>query len=284
MARYPTAGLIGLAIFASSASAATVGPIKGRPVAGRPLEVNIPFAVDDARERACASANVRYGNAPVKGSMLDVQGQGLKRNLLVTSRAHVSDPTVRVDVRVGCGAKAVSRSFVLVASTPGGRGPAVAEPAVKKVSEVATTRAAPKALALATPAEPLFPPSAPEAAPAVSEAPRTDAWMTEELRKVRAEAATAMAQLAATRKELAAVLDVERRTSQTLINAEHQVRNAKSEVGRMRALLAWIGAGLGLGAAGLAWLEFQRVLARRRPSREQPQQEPMILSGSEMAT
>lgn len=284
MAHGSKLGLFAMVMLAGSASAATVGPIQGRPVAGRPLEVNIPFAVDDAKDRACASANVRYGNAPVRRSTLDVQGQGRKRNLLVTSRATVNEPTVTVDVRVGCGAKAVARSFVLVASTPGSRSAAAGEPLAGKVSSAPPVKASPRPLALAAPAEPLFPPPVQEGAATEPEATRPDAWLTEELRKARAEAATAIAQLAATRKELAAVLDVERRTSQTLINAEHQVRNAKSEVGRMRTALAWIGGGLGLGAAGLAWFEFQRVLARRRMSGEQQPREPMILSGGELAT
>lgn len=284
MAHGSKLGLLALVMLAGSASAATVGPIQGRPVAGRPLEVNIPFAVDDAKDRACASANVRYGNAPVRRSTLDVQGQGRKRNLLVTSRATVNEPTVTVDVRVGCGAKAVARSFVLVASVPGAKGASGGESFSSKVFSAPPVKAGPKPSAPASPAEPLFPPPVQEAAAPEAEATRPDAWLTEELRKARAEAATAIAQLAATRKELAAVLDVERRTSQTLINAEHQVRNARSEVGRMRMVLAWIGGGLGLGAAGLAWFEFQRVMARRRMAGEQPPRDPMILSGGEIAT
>ena len=112
MTRGSRAGLLGLLFLASSASAVTVGEIRGKALAGHPLEVNVPFAVDDPRDRACASANVRYGTALAPRSTLHVQGSGLKRNLLVTSRAKVNDDPVTVNVRVGCGNKAVTRRFV----------------------------------------------------------------------------------------------------------------------------------------------------------------------------
>lgn len=245
--------LLGLLLLATSASAATVGPMKGRAVQGHPLEVNIPFTVDSAADRACASANVRYGNAPVQRVTLDVQGRGVKRNLLVTSRAKVSDAPVAVQVRVGCGGKAVARKFIVPVAMPASRTPV---PAVWQ------------------------PP--PQAVPEESPAPSPDALIQEELRKARAEAAAAIAQLDATRKELAAVLDVERRTGQTLINADHQVRDAQSEVGRMRLLLQLVGAGLGLAAAGLAWFEVQRVMLRRRTVSARPAQEPSLVPGAEM--
>ena len=245
--------LLGLLLLAASASAATVGPLKGRAVQGQPLEVNIPFTVDSPADRACASASVRYGNASVQRVTLDVQGRGVKRNLLVTSRAKVSDPTVAVNVRVGCGAKGVARKFIVPVATPAARTPV---PAVWQPPPQATAEDSPAAV--------------------------PDASTVDDLRKARAEAAAAVAQLEATRRELAAVLDVERRTGQTLINADHQVRDAQSEVGRMRLLLQLVGAGLGLAAAGLAWFEVQRVMLRRRAVPARPAQEPSMVPGAEM--
>lgn len=131
------------------------------------------------------------------------------------------------------------------------------------------------------PAEPLFPPPASQADPQESEARNAEASLAEELRKARSEASTAVALLAATRKELAAVLDVERRTSQTLIDADRQVRDARSEVARMRLLLNSLAAAMGLAAAGLAWIEFQRAASRRRTPRESPAQEPALFTGLE---
>jgi hypothetical protein len=269
MSHSSKSSLLGLLILASSASAMTVGPARGKPVTGRPLEVNIPFAVDEPAERACASANVRYGDVLVPRTVLHVEGHGLKRNLLVTSRTNVSEPTVTVNVRVGCGAKSVARRFVLQASVPTAKATLASKPV-------------PKPVALMTPAEPLFPP--PEASPPEPDTPKADASTTEELRKARADAATAVAQLETTRRELAAVLDVERRTSQTLINADHEVRDAKSEAASMRLVLKWVGAALALAAAGVIWLEVKRLAPWERMRRAQPAQEPTILTGAEVPT
>src|SRR5262245_37084293 len=125
-------GLLGLLILAGSASATTVGALKGEPITGRPLEVNIPFSVDEPRERACASANVRYGSARVSRSTIHVQGHGLKRNLLVTSPVNVNDQTVTVNVRIGCGPKAVSRRFTLVTGTPAAKALPLAKAPIAK--------------------------------------------------------------------------------------------------------------------------------------------------------
>jgi hypothetical protein len=266
MAHASMVGCLGLLLLASGAAATTVGPVRGRPVAGQPLQVNIPFAVDEARDRACASAMVRDGGVPVPRSTLHVQGQGLKRNLLVTSRANVSGPTVTIQVRVGCGRKAVTHRFVLSAGLPAAKSAPVGAP-------IARQRV-----------EPVFPPRGLEAVPQESSAHDTDASTTEELRKARADAATAIAQLEAARKELAAVLDVERRTSQTLIDADHQVRDAKSEVAHMRLVLKWIAAGLGLAAAGVVWLEFDRIASRLRTQTARPPEEPTIFSGNALPT
>lgn len=281
MAQVSKLGWLGLLVLAGSASAATVGPIKGRPVTGRPLEVNIPFAVDEPTGRACASANVRYGNVPVPRPTLQVQGQGARRNLLVSSRARVSGPTVSVQVRVGCGARAVTRMFVMPTNMPAARGRPMPEPVVRQAVAERPARPRPAPVALLAPAEPLFPPPAAEAVPQEIVPPKADATLLEDLRRAREEAAGATARLEATRKELAAVLDIERRTSQTLIDADHEIREARSEAAHMRLVLNWVGAGLALGAAGLAWLEFQRVALRRRTARPSPEQEPAMLSGAE---
>jgi hypothetical protein len=249
MAHGSTVSVLGLLLLAATASATTVGPAQGKPAAGHPLEVNIPFAVDQPADRACASANVHYGNAPVPRMTLHVQGHGLKRNLLVTSRENVNEQPVTVNVRVGCGAKAVTRKFVLAAAMPAAR--PVAKPVVLLPAK-----------------EPLFPPAVPVATP-------QDTAMVEELAQARSDAAAAADQLEATRRELAAVLDVERRTSQTLIAADHESRDARSEVARMRLVLELVGVGLGLVAAGLAWFEFNRVLLRQRVPDPQPTQEPV---------
>lgn len=283
MAHVSKAGLLGVLILAGSASAATVGALKGNLVAGRPLEVNVPFSVDAPTDRACASANVRYGSVPNTRTTLHVQGRGLKRNLLVVSRSNVNEQPVTVNVRVGCGAKSVARTFVVLPGTA-----AAKSSPVKELKEPATRQAAAappapvksnhKPVAVAAPAEPLFPPSAAEP---VAQEPKADAALAEELRQARSGAATALAQLAATRKELAAVLDVVRRMSQTLITADHQVREAKAEVAHMRLVLQCIGAVLALAAAGAIWWEVNRVMWKRRTSARAEPQEPTILSGME---
>lgn len=280
MAHRSMCGWIGLLLLAGSASAATVGEIRGKPVTGRPLEVNVPFAVDEPKDRACASASVRYGSVLVPRVTVDVQGRGLNRNLLLTSRANVNEPTVTVSVRVGCGAKAVTRKFVLSANLPTAKSPSLMKASTRAVeSDLAPPRPAPRPVVAMAPAEPLFPPAPAEAPPPTAMTPQPDPSLMEELRKARSDAATAVAQLASARKELAAVLDVERRTQQTLINAEHQVRDAKSEVAHMRLVLKLLGAGLLLGAAGLVWWEFQRAGLRLRLRKAQPPQEPVLSSG-----
>lgn len=277
MARSSKASFLGLLIVVGSASATTVGPIRGAPVAGRPLEVNIPFAVDRPTDRACASANVHYGKVAVPGSTLHVQGEGLKRNLLVTSRVAVNKPTVTVDVRVGCGPKAVARTFTLAAGLSTARSPRMAQPAARQAASALAVMSGPGSVALMTPREPLFPPAA-EAEPRESNVRTGDAPASQELHQARTEAATAVAQLDAARRELAAVLDVERRTSQTLIDADHEVRDARSEVARMRAVLNMVATALALTAAGVIWFHFRQLAARRRTPQAQPAKEPTIVS------
>lgn len=281
MSHGSTARLLALLMFASSASAATVGPAQGRPVAGRALEVNIPFEVDAPADRSCASANVRYGNGLVPRSTLHVQGRGTRRNLLVTSRASVNASTVTVNVQVGCGRKAVARRFVMPTTMPVAKGPSVIRTMARRDAPENAAKPRLRAAAPVAPLEPLFPPRDPEPAAEPVEARKVDAPVMDELQRARTEAATAMSQLEAARREMAAVLDVERRTSQTLIDADREVREARSEAERMRQLLNWIGAGLGLAAAGLAWIEANRLLSRRRAWKEPAGEEPAMLSGLE---
>jgi len=272
--------LLGLLFLAMSASATTVGQVEGRVVSGRPLEVNIPFVLDKARDRACASANVRYGNMRVAGVIVDVQGSGLNRNLLVSSRAAVKEESVTIDARVGCGAKSVTRRFVLLTNLAPARNPPVAKLRTRlEAPVVVAPRTPPKTVVLGAPREPLFPPPEAESPPAPEPvAPKVDGSMWQDLQKARTEAATATAQLESARKELAAVLDVERRSRQTLINSDNQAREAQSEVARMRLVLKGVAFVLALGAAGLVWWEFQRVASRMRRPNARPAQEPSILS------
>ena len=273
--------LLGLLFLAMGASATTVGQAEGRVVAGRPLEVNIPFVLDKAKDRACASASVRYGNMRVAGVVVDVQGSGLNRNLLVSSRAAVKEESVTIDARVGCGAKSVARRFVMVTSTSPARSPPVARLRTRQDAPVVVApRTPPKTVVLGTPREPLFPPAEAEASPSPEPvaAPKPDTAMWQDLQKAKTEAATAIAQLESARKELAAVLDVERRSRQTLINSDNQAREAQSEVARMRLVLKSVAALLAVGAAALVWWEFQRVAARLRRPNARPAQEPTILS------
>ncbi len=279
MTQRSTFGLLGLLFLAISASATTVGPVEGRPVAGRPLEVNIPFVLDKPRDRACASATVRYGTMRVAGVVVDVQGSGLHRNLLVRSRAAVKEDSVTVDARVGCGARAVTRRFVMATSLPAAaKGPPATRPRSGQDTSAMGARPAPRTVALLPPGEPLFPPTEVVAPPREAAAPKVDAALLEELQKARSDAATAIAQLEGARRELAAILDVERRSRQTLIRSDNQARQAQSEVARMRFVLALVGGALALGAAGLVWWEFQRVAARMRSGTPRTQQEPSILS------
>jgi len=272
--------LLGLLFLAMSASATTVGQVEGRVVSGRPLEVNIPFVLDKARDRACASANVRYGNMRVAGVIVDVQGSGLNRNLLVSSRAAVKEESVTIDARVGCGAKSVTRRFVLLTNLAPARNPPVAKLRTRlEAPVVVAPRTPPKTVVLGAPREPLFPPPEAESPPAPEPvAPKVDGSMWQDLQRARTEAATATAQLESARKELAAVLDVERRSRQTLINSDNQAREAQSEVARMRLVLKGVAFVLALGAAGLVWWEFQRVASRMRRANARPAQDPTILS------
>ena len=276
---------LGLLLLASSASATTVGHIQGRPVPGRPLEVNIPFAVDEPTDRACASANVRYGDVPMPRVTLHVQGHGLKRNVVVISHANVNEPTVTVNVRVGCGAKAVKREFAMLASTPVAYVPPVAKPVARHGAPDVVAKPAAKPAVLAQTSEPLFPPSEPETVPKEEPVPKADPGTMEELHKAQTDASAAASQLQATRRELDAVLDVERRTQQTLIDADRQIRDANSEVAHMRLVLKRVGAALGLAAVGRIWFELNRMLMAKglRPRAVAMQEEDMLVA-TEMPT
>lgn len=283
MAQHSKFCLPGLLFLATSAMATTVGPVEGRVVAGRPLEVNIPFVLDKPKDRACASANVRYGTMRVAGVVVDVQGSGPNRNLMVSSRAAVKEDSVTIDARVGCGAKSVTRRFVMVTNlAPPAKSPPVAKLRTRPDAQVVVApRTPPKTVVLGAPREPLFPPAEAEPTPAPHPepvAPKVDGSLWQDLQKARTDAATATAQLESARKELAAVLDVERRSRQTLINSDNQAREAQSEAARMRLVLKSVAALLALGAAALVWWEFQRVASRMRRPNARPAQEPTILS------
>lgn len=279
MANRSMLGLLALLLAAAGASAATLGPINGKPLAGRPLRVSVPFSVDQPKDRACASASLRYGDVPVRRVTLHVQGHGMKRSLLVTSPVKVNEQPVTVDVRVGCGPKAATRRFVMQAGMPAAKAAPPAAAATRQLAGSPAPKPARQPVRWAPPAEPLFPPPEAQAPARENDAGNADAATMEELRKARAEAATASAQLEATRKELAAVLDVERRTSQILIDADHQVRDAEAEVAHMRLVLQWAGASLVLAAAGLAWWEFSRVISRRRTPAARAPEEPALIPG-----
>lgn len=272
---------LGLLLLATGVSATTVGPAEGRVVAGRPLEVNIPFVLDKPRDRACAGATVRYGTMRVAGVVVDVQGSGLNRNLLVSSRAQVKEESVTIDARVGCGAKSVTRRFVLMTNMAPAKSPPVARVRARQDAPVVVAAGTPpKTVVLGAPREPLLPPAEAEASPPPEPvaAAKPDATMWQDLQKARTDAATAIAQLESARKELAAVLDVERRSRQTLINSDNLARAAQSEVARMRLVLKWVAGVLAVGAAALVWWEFQRVAARMRRPNARPAQEPTIPS------
>lgn len=109
-------------LLAGAVQALTLGQPRGSLLIGRPLDVTLPVTLDAADgQGACASGELFYGDTPV-GRPPEVRWlpgpNGREGVLRITSAAPVDEPTVTLNVRVGCGTNAASRRYVLLPDVP----------------------------------------------------------------------------------------------------------------------------------------------------------------------
>lgn len=113
-----TSVLLGLA---SLAGAQSLGAPTAPTFLGRPLDVSLPvrFASGEARDE-CVHADVYFGGRQLADSQVraSVTGAAGERFVRITTAAVVDVPTVRLDVRAGCGGTITRRFDVLADLLP----------------------------------------------------------------------------------------------------------------------------------------------------------------------
>jgi hypothetical protein len=103
----------------TSASALTLGRLRGSVLLGKELDVsvNVQFAADEDGSANCFDADVAYGDIPLERSRIAVQVQpgGQPNNQLVriTSSLPVNDAVVTLKLKAACGLKAMRRYVLL---------------------------------------------------------------------------------------------------------------------------------------------------------------------------
>ena len=115
----------------SSASALTLGRVRGAALIGQPLEILVPVTTDPGQTDGalCADADVFHGDTRIENSRVQVSveptAQADTFNIRVASPTLIDEPVVTVYVRAGCTQK-TSRRFVMLADFPGDSGNAPA--------------------------------------------------------------------------------------------------------------------------------------------------------------
>ncbi|HEY4374913.1 MAG TPA: hypothetical protein VGN52_23530 [Burkholderiales bacterium] len=126
-----TAGAAGLAalLFAGGAQAVTVGQIEVTSGLGDSFKASIPItlAAGEDISYACVriddTAPTRYKDVPpLKGYTMKLERNGNKATVSVTTTRAVSEPVVRINLTIRCGAKVSTTREYLVTQTLQGAG------------------------------------------------------------------------------------------------------------------------------------------------------------------
>ncbi|MDB5753572.1 MAG: hypothetical protein JWP65_3993, partial [Ramlibacter sp.] len=115
-------------LLACEVSALTLGQPRGALLIGRALDVTLPVTLDAAdAQGACASGELFYGDTAVSRppEIRWLPGPNGREGVLrIMSPTLVDEPTVSLNVRVGCGANSASRRYVLLPEVPRASEPA----------------------------------------------------------------------------------------------------------------------------------------------------------------
>ena len=255
---------------ASPALALGFGRIPDSIPFGQPLDLSVPLRLDGdaAPPPACLQAQVRLGDQrlPPGSLQLQIEGGGTDARVRLRSAVVVQEPTVSVQLAVGCSSQ-VSRQFVLFADVPPQVVPAETGPAAAAAEPAGDRRrpAAPSARtrppASTPPARPRLALEAPTAVPAqtapVDEAALSSAW--------QAAGAAQAAASAAERRLVAVTADLEQlreeAAAQRTLVAQMRARQVPAdEPSRVQTALIAFAVSLGLVALWLGW----RVRGMRR--------------------
>lgn len=118
--RWRTFAGIALLVVATSATALSLGRVRGTALVGRSLDLSVLASMDASEsmpEASCFSAEVFYGESRITPNAVSVNAERNNAGELrirVRSSTIVDEPVVTLFVRVGCTA-AVSRRYVLLA-------------------------------------------------------------------------------------------------------------------------------------------------------------------------
>ena len=110
---------VALMLASTSASALTLGRLRGSVLLGKELDVsvNVQFAADEDGSATCFDADVAYGEIPIEHSRVTIQSQpGTLANsqiVRITSPVHVNEAVVILNLKAACGPKAARRYVLL---------------------------------------------------------------------------------------------------------------------------------------------------------------------------
>jgi hypothetical protein len=112
------AGLAGLLLSASMASAVTLGRVRGAALIGRPINFTVAVSLDPPEAEPCQQADLLQGDTRVAGATARLErapdgGQQLR----ITAPGVLEEPVLTAYVRAGCGQQ-VTRRYVLLAEYP----------------------------------------------------------------------------------------------------------------------------------------------------------------------
>ncbi len=100
---------------AAQVPALTLGPVQGKAVIGRPLELVVMAGATRARSGHCPQAEVRYGDSRLPAAMVTLTTlPSGPVGWRVRTRLPVNEPIVTLRLRVGCNAPR-SRRYLLLA-------------------------------------------------------------------------------------------------------------------------------------------------------------------------
>jgi hypothetical protein len=97
---------------AAQASALTPGPVQGKAIIGRPLEL-VVMAGGRARSGHCLRAEVSYGDSRLPDAMVTVAALPSGAAWRIRAKPAVNEPIVTLRLRVGCSAPRSWRYLLL---------------------------------------------------------------------------------------------------------------------------------------------------------------------------
>lgn len=108
-----------LCLVSVSASALTLGKLRGAAILGKELDVTVAvqYAADEDISQTCFDADVQFGDIPVDGNRVTVKSvagsQPQTQLVRISTSARIEDAVVTIHLKTTCGSKA-SRRYVLL--------------------------------------------------------------------------------------------------------------------------------------------------------------------------